>query len=116
MEQAAQILVVDDDVPMLRATTRILTREGYGVITAIDGPSALRAARMATYGIDLLVTDYVMPGMTGGELVMHMRELYPLMKVLFLSGYPSIDTTEPFLAKPFDIDDLVDMVTLLLAQ
>jgi signal transduction histidine kinase/ActR/RegA family two-component response regulator len=83
----ATVLVVDDQVPVLRATRRLLERDGLDVLTASSGADAL--ALMATQGaqIDALVTDVVMPGMNGAELTRRARVLRPDLPVVFMTGH-----------------------------
>ena len=99
---------------------RVLAEQGHQVDTAHHGEEALR---LALHGrVDLLVTDVRMPVMDGWELSRRLRERWPELPVLFISGY-DIELTQAlgsrrglgaFLRKPFDPDDLVRQVTLLL--
>jgi PAS domain S-box-containing protein len=80
------VLVVEDELA-LRKAARILARNGYQVITAADGRDAVEVATSHRGGIDLLVTDVIMPQMDGKEAADQIRALYPSMKVLFMSGH-----------------------------
>ncbi|HZF66989.1 MAG TPA: ATP-binding protein [Gemmatirosa sp.] len=83
-----ETVLVAEDEPLVRAVTReILTRRGYTVLTAEDGPAAIAAARHHAGHIHLLVTDVVMPGMSGPELAVLMASERPELRVLFTSGY-----------------------------
>ncbi len=103
------ILLVEDrsDVRLLALT--ILKSLGYSVLEAESGASALQAAEACEHPIDLLLTDVVMPGMTGTELAKRLRGLRPSMKVLFVSGYTEderfanggMEGKFQLLAKPF---------------
>src|SRR5450755_12407 len=81
------ILVVEDEPAMREVTRRILSRSGYQVITAANGREAIQVATNHDGGIDVLVTDIVMPQMLGQEAAERIRTLRPDVKVLFMSGY-----------------------------
>ena len=81
------VLVVEDEIALREATRRMLARNGYQVITAANGRDAVAVAASHPGGIDLLVTDVIMPQMSGKEAADRLRELYPSVKVLFMSGY-----------------------------
>ena len=81
------ILVVEDEPAMREVARRILSRSGYQVITAANGREAIQVATNHDGGIDVLVTDIVMPQMLGQEAAERIRALHPGVKVLFMSGY-----------------------------
>jgi two-component system cell cycle sensor histidine kinase/response regulator CckA len=81
------VLVVEDEIALREATRRMLARNGYHVITAANGRDAIAVATSHPGGIDLLVTDVIMPEMSGKEAADRIRALYPSVKVLFMSGY-----------------------------
>ena len=81
------VLIVDDEEALREVTRRILTRNGYQVITAASGPEAIKAAAGQPGRIDLLLTDVIMPQMLGKEVADRIRVLQPSAKVLFMSGY-----------------------------
>jgi PAS domain S-box-containing protein len=81
------VLVVEDEPAMREVTRRILSRGGYQVITAANGREAIQVATSHDGGIDVLVTDIVMPQMLGQEAAERIRALQPGVKVLFMSGY-----------------------------
>ncbi|MET0494872.1 MAG: response regulator [Actinoplanes sp.] len=87
------ILLAEDEDGLRLLTERILTRQGYTVITARDGAEALELAGRHPGTIDLLVTDVIMPQMNGHDLALKMQALRPTMAVLYVSGY-----AEPLLA------------------
>ena len=109
------LLVVDDEVQVLSLVAELLRAQGYLVLSTWDPDEAVRLARAHTGPIQLLLTDLVMPTLTGQELATEIRAIHPNMKVLFMSAY-SIEIAEdykvrlapgePFLAKPFSITDL----------
>ena len=106
------IFVVEDDPQVLSFVTELLGGEGYVVVSTWDSDEALRLARSHTGPIHLLLTDLVMPVLTGQELAGEVRAIHPDMKVLFMSAYSleiaedykvHLAPGEPFLAKPFSI-------------
>ncbi len=118
------VLVVEDE-PMVRGLmARTLRGLGYEVLEAADGKEGLRVATELAGGLDLLVTDVVMPRMTGRELVEQVRRVRPDVEVLFISGYPddenapaprvSIEPGAAFLQKPFVMAELARTVRALL--
>jgi CheY-like chemotaxis protein len=112
------ILLVEDE-PMVRELFRdVLLEAGYTVLEAKNGMEALDIASSHGAPIQLMVTDVVMPGMAGGELVRRMATKRPEVKVLYVSGYTDdvlvrrgvIDSGANFLQKPFMPDDLARVV------
>ncbi|MGE5055262.1 MAG: PAS domain S-box protein [Acidobacteriota bacterium] len=81
------VLLVEDDAVMRRLTRKMLEEHGYQVVEAEDGNAALAAIASAGGKIDLTLTDVVMKGMTGPDLVLKLIESYPQMKVVYMSGY-----------------------------
>ncbi len=116
------ILVVDDDPAVLHLMSTVLGARGHVVIEAPNGTAALAAAERHLDEIELLVTDVLMPGMTGPQLATELRGRRASIPVLFVSGYSdgavSIDdpTRSAMLEKPFGSDELVARVELLLSE
>ncbi|KQU55599.1 histidine kinase [Sphingomonas sp. Leaf339] len=118
--QGTVLLVEDED--MVRAVAeRALTRQGYTVWTAENGEVALELLRVSDRP-DLLISDVVMPTMDGPTMVRHVRERYPDLPVLFMSGYAeeqlrrSIDLDNvAFLPKPFSVQQLAEAAREVLA-
>ncbi len=117
------ILVVDDDPEVLSVAEDMLRSLGYTVIATIDPLVALRSARLPGLSIQLLLTDVVMPLMSGGQLAHRFRQLRPDAKVLFMSAYNveaveayrvELAPGEPFLKKPFTMDELQSAVKMAL--
>ena len=115
------LLVVEDEAEVRRMSERILSRAGYSVLMAADGADALALA--ASEKVDLVLTDVVMPGMTGPELVERIRLVHPDMRVIFMSGYShkmlTHETLErealsAFIEKPFTADELQRKLRALL--
>jgi signal transduction histidine kinase len=97
-----RVLVVDDDDQLRRLAERMLRNAGYHVVPAASGPAALAEARRQTF--DILLTDLVMPGMSGRDLARELVQEHPNVRVVYMSGYQS-GTPLPdwqFIAKPFD--------------
>ncbi|WP_315760037.1 MHYT domain-containing protein [Sphingomonas sp. Y38-1Y] len=99
------LLVVDDDELVLRNTAAMLEELGHFVLTAASGAEALRLLDRGRH-FDLLVTDQMMPGMSGVQLAAEARTLHPNLPVLLVSGFAELAPQEqkPFalLNKPFD--------------
>jgi two-component system cell cycle sensor histidine kinase/response regulator CckA len=108
------VLVVEDEEPLRRLTRRILESRGYTVFDAADGEEAIRTLASASSRVDLVLTDVVMPGMSGRELVERLLPVYPWLRVLFMSGYTEDMMLQHRIAelgiavveKPFTRDDL----------
>jgi hypothetical protein len=112
------VLMVDDDEDLRRMVERVLRRAGYTVLAARSGPDALVKARAYGGEIDLLLTDMVMPGMTGQDLVRELTVVRPRILVVFMSGYHPGMPIDPrrFVAKPFDRDTLLRAVADAMAD
>ena len=103
------VLVVEDADAVRRLTERILHGAGYRVVCAANGDDALQAYGMPGARVDLLLTDVVMPNMSGRQLADRMREVHPHLKVLYISGYTDdaiahhgvLGPDTHFLNKPF---------------
>jgi len=107
-----RILAVDDDPIVLLNTATVLADIGHQVIQAHSGPSAM--VQLAEHPVDLLITDYAMPGMTGAELVEQARQARPELKAIIVSGYAELPEGAPLevprLAKPFNDTDLANII------
>ena len=119
-EQPFSILVVDDEEGVRRFVDRALNAAGYRTVTVASGAEALTAA--ATGEFDMVVTDLMMPEMTGDELARRLRAQTPLLKVLYLTGFcdqlfaekVTLWKDEAFLEKPCTLRGLLEAVSLLL--
>jgi PAS domain S-box-containing protein len=118
------ILVVEDDPAIRSLTSKVLQDRGYSVLEAESGTEAVRLAQEYDGPIDLLVTDIVMPEMSGRKLAENVRALHPAAKVLFMSGFTAQDVVrqgliEPeahFLEKPFSPETLAGTIRRTLDQ
>ena len=114
------ILVVEDDASVRHLVCDELRKLGYRVFEAKNGLDACLVAMQQITGLHLLLTDVVMPGMSGTELAQHLRAIKPELKLLFISGYTDdvgIGGTDPssaYLQKPFTPEALSKLVRELL--
>lgn len=122
-ESGATIIVAEDDAAVRSLVTQALLLDGFRVLAAQDGEQALALARREGACVTLLLTDVLMPGMSGRELAREVRRLLPGVAVLFISGGsesapPSdLETIEgaAFLQKPFTPSTLLSQVRRILA-
>jgi len=118
------VLLVEDEEQILNLGRRILTQQGYTVLVASRPEAALAEAARHPGTIHLLITDVVMPGMNGRELLQRLRARNPELKCLFVSGYTAnviahhgvLDDDVQFLQKPFTIHSLAARVREILEQ
>ena len=119
VRRSAVILLVDDDPLIAMSTMEMLEDLGHRVIGANSGPHALDILR-SDQEIDLMMTDHVMPGMTGIELAAASREVRPQLLVLLATGYAELpdgfQVDLPRLAKPYHQDQLRERLDQLLGQ
>jgi CheY-like chemotaxis protein len=118
------VLVVEDDDDLRDIIVESLRGYGYRVLTAASGAEALRLVAQFVGEVHLLLTDVVMPEMSGKELAERLRAAYPAMRVLFMSGYTD-DTFERYelsasqgalIEKPFAAERLVREIRAVLAR
>jgi PAS domain S-box-containing protein len=120
---AGTVLIVEDDEQLRRLTYRALVQEGYVVLEADRGRTALETARRHKGGIDLLLTDMVMPDTNGRKLADTLRAARPSLRVLYMSGYPDraivnhgmVGPDDAYVAKPFTTDGIVRKVREILS-
>jgi DNA-binding NtrC family response regulator len=119
-KRTANILVVDDEAQVRRMAEFMLQTEGYRVYTAENATRALEVAQELQCGLNLLITDMVMPGIDGHELILTIRRICPHMDTMVITGFVPGDTRQmnyPILPKPFTRDQLIGAVkTILDAQ
>jgi signal transduction histidine kinase/CheY-like chemotaxis protein len=116
------VLLVEDELQLRQVTARILERHNYRV-RAADSPHHALAMIRGDAQADLLLTDVVMPGMSGLQLAEQAATVRPHLRHLFMSGFPrdvwergEIDRDEPMIEKPFDSEQLLRKVSEALAQ
>jgi two-component system cell cycle sensor histidine kinase/response regulator CckA len=118
------ILLVEDE-DMLRGLIReLLEIKGYTILEACQGLEAIELLRETRARVDLILTDVVMPHMSGSEMVERLRSDYPTVKVIFMSGYTGSSNASihkslempgvAFLQKPFRLNALISQVEELL--
>ena len=118
------VLLVEDDEQLRRLTHRALAAQGYAVLEADRGSTALDIARRHKGTIDLLLTDVIMPDTNGRKLADMLRPSRPGLRVLYMSGYPDgaivnhgmLESGAAYLAKPFTTEAIVRKVRELLAS
>ena len=112
------ILLVEDDAAVRTVVGRILRSAGYAVLEADNGAHALHICENPEIGVDLIITDIVMPEMGGREFARLLRDLRPTARMLFMSGYTEYGVTQnsllapgaAFIEKPFTMDALAKKV------
>jgi len=115
-----RILIVDDEEPIRRFVDRVLRDAGYVTLTAGGGVEAIEIAQKEE-AFDVVVTDLMMPGLSGDELARRLRQDEPKLKVLYLTGYSdrlfkekvTLWQDESFLEKPCSVKGLKEAVALL---
>lgn len=118
----ATILIVDDETSVRTLVRLVLEGRGFKVIDARSGPDALLLAEIQRTPIDLLIADIAMPEMNGVDLAGRLRERFPALRVVFMSGYAaegleardSLPADQHFIQKPFDLSALVGIVSTVL--
>src|SRR5690606_4810574 len=118
-----RVLLVEDEDAVRTSARRVLQRGGYQVVEARSGEEALHYAEHHPRQFDLLLTDVIMPGLSGPELANRLRESEPALPVLFISGYAD-DRLERYgvpegatfvLQKPFHAETLLKRISRVLA-
>jgi len=118
------ILLVEDEEAVRQLACRTLRAQGYNVLEAADGVAALTVCQRHLRSIDIVVTDVVMPQLSGVDLVLRLKAVRPQLKVLYVSGYTDstvvrhgMEASEAnYLQKPFTPDGLTRKVRQLLDQ
>ena len=114
-EEAPTIVLAEDDEAIRTLTARVLRRAGYDVIAAADGEEALAATERLASAPALLLTDVLMPRLGGRELASRLRDRYPGLPIVYMSGYSEDETLRSdaaahggtYVAKPFTPTDLL---------
>ncbi len=102
------LLLVEDEAAVRHVTRRMLMAEGYNVLTASDAVAARALFELHGDAIALMISDVIMPGESGTELTAHLRERWPHLAVIFISGYSNselpedgVRASDDFIQKPF---------------
>ena len=122
MKEAAKIMVVDDERQICQNVKKILSNSNYEVVQALSAAEALK--KMARESFSLLISDIVMPGMNGLELLKLVKKQWPLTKAIMMTAYASTDTAArairlgalDYIPKPFTPDELRTTVELAIAE
>ena len=112
------ILLVEDEEMVRKLAVKLLKKQGYKVLEAPDGRIALKLCEEHRKPIHLILSDVVLPGMSGRDLVERLKVIYPEAKALFMSGYTDnvilhhgiLDRGIEFIQKPFTLDGLARKV------
>jgi CheY-like chemotaxis protein len=119
-DHRASVLVVDDESEVRTLIAEILRGSGYRVVVASDGDAAIALLERASRPVDLLVTDVVMPVMSGTDLAARVNERFPDTRVLFVSGFVPAGSAAlrgaPLVAKPLHKAELLDAVQTAIGQ
>jgi two-component system, cell cycle sensor histidine kinase and response regulator CckA len=115
---AMNVLLVEDQATIRAVLTAALERQGHHVASAPDGATALQLVRDAAQPFDLAISDVIMPGMTGTELLAELRKSRPELPAILMSGYSAqhlqdaaLDLSRTIIAaKPFSLDELQAMI------
>jgi len=111
------VLCVDDDAAMLALRCLVLSRAGYDVLTAANGAAALELFRCIQ--VDLVITDYWLPGLTGGQLAAEMKRLKPAIPVVLLSGLvdvpPESEHVDLFIIKGMPVVEFIRQIGKLIS-
>ena len=114
------ILIVDDDEAQLLWSTEVLKQNGYAIESSRTGEEALKMLINKPY--DLIISDLVMPGMSGMELVRSMAEVRKGQKAIIMTGHGDVDSfiesvhglgALDYIVKPIDTEDFINMVNKL---
>ena len=116
------VLLVEDEENIRLPAVEILEARGYTVLPAADAGEALARSTGHSGQIHLLITDVIMPGMSGSQLARRLSAARPDMRILYISGYPEdaiahhgvLDAEKSFLQKPFSPTTLLDKVREIL--
>src|SRR5690349_11094869 len=123
VEHATFVLLVEDDQLVRKSIRQMLTAEEFRVLEASSAEQALEIWQERRAGIDLVVTDISMPGMTGVDLVDRLGRQERYLKALYISGFPELLDTPaaaprkvPFLQKPFSSEQVSRKIRAILGR
>lgn len=119
-----RVLVVEDEEIVRSLARRLLQKQGYEVVEAVDGNEAWQLCETKNLSFDLVLTDVVMPGMSGPRLIDKLRASRPDVKVIYMSGYVDEELEQDalgqpdtcFIQKPFSVGALLDLIQNLLGR
>ncbi len=116
MEHVIKLLIVDDEARFLAAIAQRLSKRGFEVRTAANGPDALELARSEKFDIALL--DLKMPGMDGSEVLRALKKEHEFLEAIILTGHGSLESAVEltklgafgYLPKPYELDKLIEVL------
>lgn len=123
LDDRKRLLIVDDELPILKLVTRILATDNYEISSAQSGEAAAELISSPEFpGVDLLVTDLIMPGINGRQLAVLVRQRFPNVRVLYVTGFADtlfkdlqeLGEGESFIEKPFGTDGILEATRLLM--
>lgn len=121
-KHTGKILIVEDETPVRLFEVHALNNKGYEVIDTPDAESAMTYLESEGHNISIVITDVIMPGITGPQMVEKIRKKYPHIKFIFTSGYAEESLSyfdqnaHHFLAKPFTLNELASKVKEVLSE
>ena len=122
MNNPYRLLIIDDNKEILTALTDFLSKKKYDVVSASDGLDGLKLLETEQQGFDLIITDLVMPNISGVGLISIIKKKYPDMPVIAITGWgehPEALATEAqadrVLEKPFELSELDPLIMELLS-
>ena len=123
MKNASKLLVIDDNKEILDALYDFLSKKKYNVVTASNGLEGLKLLENDKQRFDLVITDLIMPDISGVALISIIKKKYPAMRVIAITGWgehPETLATEAeadhVLEKPFELSDLEQLIKRLLSS
>ena len=124
VKSGTTILLVDDDVEVLKALTKVLEKRGYGVLPYSDAQSAMETINRTKQSFDLVVTDVSMPKVNGGSFLGALKDAFPKVPVIVITAFGDWgqymkmlqDGAYEYLSKPIEKDQLLAVISRALAN
>lgn len=123
MGKSLKLLIIDDNQELLAALYQFLSEKKYDVVSASDGLDGLKLLETEKQGFDLIITDIVMPNISGVAIISIVKKKYPGIPVIAITGWGEHPETlaaeaqaDLVLEKPFDLNELDDLIKDLLSR
>ena len=123
MEKPYRILIIDDSKVILGTYNKFFTKKNYDVLTASNGLDGLKVIESDAQGIDLVITDIVMPNISGAGVISILKKKYPDIPVIAITGWGAHPTTlaseaeaDLILGKPIDLIELEATIKKMLSR